>query len=72
MRKNNTSDGFAIILAATKCDISPKDRRVSREEAQEYSKSHGMEYMETSAKNGQGVHELFGRIAQRILEVKKQ
>jgi GTPase SAR1 family protein len=31
-----------------------------------------MDYIETSAKTGQGVHEVFGRIAKRLLETKKQ
>jgi GTPase SAR1 family protein len=52
MRKNNTYDGFVLILAGNKCDIDPRDRRVTKEQAQEYSKLHGMEYIETSAKTG--------------------
>lgn len=72
MRKNNTYDGFVLILAGNKADINPRDRRVSKEQASEYARLHGMEYIETSAKTGQGVTEVFGRIAHRVFETKKQ
>ena len=52
MKKNNNSDEFAMVLTGNKCDINPNDRRVSQTMAQEYSRSHGMEYVETSAKTG--------------------
>ncbi len=52
MKKNNNSDEFAMVLTGNKCDINPNDRRVSQTMAQEYSKNHGMEYVETSAKTG--------------------
>ena len=44
-----------MTLAGNKCDIDPEERRVSKDEAVEYSENHGMEYHETSAKSGQGV-----------------
>lgn len=59
MKKNNNTDEFAMVLTGNKCDISPKDRRVSHAQAAEYAKGHGMEYLETSAKTGQGVQDLF-------------
>ena len=71
MSKNNNTDDFVMALAGNKCDIEKSQRRVTQETAVEYARNHGMEYKETSAKSGEGIRELFGRVAQRIVEVKR-
>ena len=68
MTKNNSTEDFVMILIGNKCDISPKDIRVTNDMATEYAKNHNMEYFETSAKTGKGVKELFRYIAQKIVE----
>ena len=68
MTKNNNKDDFVMALAGNKCDTEPGERRVTKDQAIDYSRNHGMEYQETSAKTGEGVRELFGRIAQRIAD----
>ncbi|CAD6580287.1 MAG: hypothetical protein CYPHOPRED_001182 [Cyphobasidiales sp. Tagirdzhanova-0007] len=56
-----------IILVGNKVDASTDDsREVSSEEGQEWAAEHGMEYIETSAKTGQGVEEAFEETAKRI------
>lgn len=52
-----------IALAGNKADM--KDRRaVEGEEAKEYARENGIIYMETSAKTGQNVKELFVAIGE--------
>jgi small GTP-binding protein len=31
MKKNNNTDEFAMVLTGNKCDISPKDRRITQQ-----------------------------------------
>eukprot|EP00299_Pterocystis_sp_00344_P015530 c7764_g1_i1.p1 GENE.c7764_g1_i1~~c7764_g1_i1.p1 ORF type:complete len:146 (-),score=38.80 c7764_g1_i1:44-481(-) len=51
-----------VILVANKCDLT-EDRQVSIEEIQNASKQHSLPFMETSAKTGSGVEEVFEGIA---------
>lgn len=45
----------------------PNGRQVSRQEAEEWASKNGvLEYIETSAKSGEGVELAFGRVAERI------
>jgi small GTP-binding protein len=60
-----------IILVGNKTDL-PDDRCVSESEAQETAKRYNLEYLETSAKNGDNVTEAFVRLGQGVLrQVKK-
>jgi small GTP-binding protein len=60
-----------IILVGNKTDL-PDDRTVSQNEASETAKRYNLEYLETSAKNGDNVTEAFVRLGQGILrQVKK-
>lgn len=44
------------------------DREVTREEGEDWARENGLEYVETSAKTGQGVEEAFERTAKKIHE----
>merc|ERR1712087_803134 len=54
-----------IALAGNKSDLDAT-RVIERETAQAYAESMGILYMETSAKSGQNVNELFKEIAVRL------
>ena len=55
-----------IVLAGNKCDLY-QEEEVSLEQGQEFAKLHNIEFFQqTSAKENQGINELFSRIAEKI------
>lgn len=54
-----------FVLVGNKTDQA-KYREVSRDEAVLFASQHGMDYYETSAKNGSNVEEVFHKLAQKI------
>lgn len=69
IRDNNGK--VPIILIGNKCDLVDQ-RKVSKEDAEELAKKLGVNYFETSAKTGQGIHEAFNLLAQRAYDTYKQ
>lgn len=63
---------IVVVLVGNKNDLAAEDtnkREVTRAEAEEWAKKNGvLEYVETSAKSGEGVEMAFGRVAERIYE----
>lgn len=63
---------IVVILVGNKSDLAEEDenkREVTVKEAEEWAKKNGvLEYVETSAKNGEGVELAFARVAERIYE----
>lgn len=61
---------IVVVLVGNKSDLAVGDenkREVTKEEAEEWAKKNGvLEYVETSAKSGEGVELAFGRVAERI------
>ncbi|PBP17472.1 P-loop containing nucleoside triphosphate hydrolase [Diplocarpon rosae] len=61
---------IVVILVGNKSDLATADenkREVTKEEAEDWAKKNGvLEYVETSAKSGEGVENAFGRVAERI------
>ena len=61
---------IVVILVGNKSDLAQGEenkREVTKEEAEEWAKKNGvLEYVETSAKSGEGVELAFGRVAERI------
>jgi len=61
---------IVVVLVGNKSDLATGDenkREVTKEEAEEWAKKNGvLEYVETSAKSGEGVELAFGRVAERI------
>ena len=53
------------MIVGNKSDLDEK-REVSREEADDLAKHCDMPYMECSAKSGQSVSDVFGRLAQMM------
>lgn len=65
-------ENIVIILVGNKSDLASDEdnkREVTGEEAKQWAEQNGvLEYVETSAKNGEGVERAFGRVAERIYE----
>ena len=61
---------IVVVLVGNKSDLAIGDenkREVTKEEAEDWAKQNGvLEYVETSAKSGEGVELAFGRVAERI------
>lgn len=61
---------IVVILVGNKSDLAAGEdnkRQVTREEAEEWTKKNGLlEYVETSAKSGEGVEMAFSRVAEKI------
>ncbi|TXT67159.1 MAG: Transforming protein p29 [Promethearchaeota archaeon] len=63
--KKSVKKGIPIILVGNKIDL---ERVVKREEAEELAHRLGCEYMETSAKTGENVKEVFEKLARACIE----
>lgn len=73
-------EGIVVVLVGNKSDLAPSStvsgseaaankRQVSCEEAEEWCKANGvMQYVETSAKSGEGVERAFLEVAERIYQ----
>jgi Ras-related protein Rab-2A len=63
---------IVVVLVGNKSDLAAGDenqREVTQLEAEEWAKRNGvLEYVETSAKSGEGVEMAFGRVAERIYQ----
>ena len=61
---------IVVVLVGNKSDLAAGEenkREVTKQEAEEWAKLNGvLEYVETSAKNGDGVEKAFGRVAEDI------
>ena len=62
---NNKSDNTSLILVGNKADAK---REVTRAQAEDYARRLGVHYIETSAKTGQSIEELFEEIAREIYD----
>lgn len=72
-------EGIVVVLVGNKSDLAGSStvtdseaankRQVSKEEAEEWCKANGvMQYVETSAKSGEGVERAFLEVAERIYQ----
>ncbi|XP_066433878.1 ras-related protein Rab-17 [Eleutherodactylus coqui] len=71
LQKYVPSEEMVIALVGNKSDLQD-DRKVSREDAQEFAEQKQLLFMETSAKTGDGVKEVFESVARKLLTLKKQ
>jgi small GTP-binding protein len=63
--QRQANPNIVIALVANKLDLGSK-RVVNTEEAQAYADENGLLFMETSAKSGQNVNEIFVAIAKKL------
>jgi Ras-related protein Rab-2A len=71
-------EDLVVVLVGNKCDLAPpstvdngkpNQRQVTREEAEEWCKENKvMQYVETSAKSGEGVERAFLEVSERIYQ----
>ena len=64
--RTNGNAEAVLVLVGNKTDLSSK-RVVTREEAEAFAKKSNMLYFETSAKNNEGVEEMFIKTADAVL-----
>jgi len=64
--RRKTAPDTVLMLVGNKTDLGK--REVSYEEGQRFAAWHGLLFQEASAKSGEGVDEVFGLIAKRILD----
>jgi Ras-related protein Rab-18 len=66
-RHNSPNNGDSVIklLVGNKIDL---DRQVERERADAWARSHGMLFLEASAKTRLGIRQVFMEVVQKILE----
>jgi small GTP-binding protein len=63
--RENTTSSVAIILVGNKCDLP---RQVTVKQAQEFAQEYGVQYYETSAKDGMHVESTFMALAKMAVE----
>lgn len=61
-------DNETLIVVGNKSDLQDCGPTVSSTVAENFAKSHSVRYMETSAKTGQNVHEVFRQLAKDLVE----
>jgi GTPase SAR1 family protein len=66
--KDHADDDAQITLVGTKCDLV-QHRAVSKAECEELARTHGVPYLETSAKEDIRVSEVFESMARRSREI---
>ena len=69
----NNGEGVVKLLVGNKIDLPDSEegeyeRQVDRHEAEEWARSHGMLFLEASAKTRTGVQESFMEVVHKILE----
>lgn len=57
---------IVIALAGNKCDLAADDKAAPTKEAEAYAAQEGLLFIETSAKSGLNVTELFRLIAEKL------
>lgn len=60
--KKYSQDNVLIFLVGNKSDL--KERKVSKEEGQDWADRHEVLFFETSAKNGEHIDDLFNKLAE--------
>lgn len=65
--KGRNKEPPIFIVVGNKSDLSA-ERQVTNEEAQTLASSLGMDYYETSAKDGVGINEMIDQLSQALLK----
>mmetsp|Transcript_20392 Transcript_20392/g.31060 ORF Transcript_20392/g.31060 Transcript_20392/m.31060 type:complete len:178 (+) Transcript_20392:3-536(+) len=71
LHRNMAAGSIVLAVAATKNDLVdnvPPEDLVSNEEARELASALGAIFVDTSAKSDTNVHELFRKVAERVLQ----
>ena len=65
--KENGDKDIVIILVGNKCDLE-KERQVSKQEGEIFAENNGLFFLETSAKEGKNIFDVFKISAGKILD----
>jgi GTPase SAR1 family protein len=66
------NENFLIAIAGNKCDLPPEIRKVSYNQGKDFANEKNVKiFLETSAKTGIGIQELFSIIAQKVYNIQK-
>ena len=67
----NGGNKNAIVLIATKCDLTDKERVISKESGEALAAKFGIHFYETSSKNNINIQQAFFDVAEQIIEKNK-
>jgi small GTP-binding protein len=67
LKQNNKIEQLYIILVGNKIDLEEK-RVVTREEAEKYAEDNNINYIEVSAKTGEGILDLFNEVTKGTMD----
>jgi small GTP-binding protein len=64
--RSYAEEGLVVVVCGNKADVRSPPRQVSMQAAQEWAEARGCMYLETSAKTGQNVPEVFQGIGEEL------
>ena len=67
LKQNNEIEQLYIILVGNKIDLEEK-RVITREEAEKYAEDNNINYLEVSAKTGEGILDLFNEVTKGTMD----
>ncbi|NWU92841.1 RAB17 protein, partial [Upupa epops] len=71
LEKEFLPDEIIIALVGNKADLAA-EREISTEEGEEFARTEGLLFMETSAKSNYQVNDIFMTIAQKLLQIEQE
>lgn len=71
LRYKVENENMLLCLAGNKCDVSANERKIPTVKGKNFAQENNMLFYETSAKNGDGIKDLFYTIASKIYEMTK-
>lgn len=60
------SENIILLMAGNKCDLPENEKKISSSTAKTFAEENRLTFFEASAKNGNGIQELFQRLAEEI------
>ena len=66
--EKNAIPNVQLLLLGNKCDLQ-EERQVSSEQVAELCKERGIDYLEVSAKTGEGVSKAFEKMAELLMKM---
>ena len=67
LKQSVNIDEIFVCLVGNKIDLE-ENRVISKEEAEEYARENNMQYLEVSAKTGEGIKELFDEATNKVMD----
>ena len=66
------NENMILCLVGNKCDVNSNERKITTQKGKNFAQDNNMIFFETSAKNGEGVKDLFVTIANKVYEQQKK